>query len=243
MRKHKTHIFFKWLHGLSQDITGVIFPELCSGCGNRLYRNEEVLCLHCMTHMPQTHFHKDAENPVYKIFWGRVQIEFASAFLFFSAGGMVQQMIHKLKYKGRTDVGIFLGQMYGAELNKAPFFAGIDVIVPVPLHEKKLKKRGYNQSEMITQGLGEAMQKPVNTNGFIRKKNTSTQTKKGRYKRWENVGGIFGVASPEVFENKHVLLVDDVITTGATIEACAEEILKCPGAKVSVVAMACAMHI
>ena len=227
---------------LSQDFLSVIFPDLCAACGNRRYRNEKNICLSCLANLPLTHFHKDLENPVNKIFWGRVNIEFASAFLFFSVKGIVQHMIHQLKYKGNKDIGIYLGCLYGNVLKKEALFNRIDFIVPVPLHPDKLRKRGYNQSEMIALGLSQSMKKPVDTASFGRSVYTESQTKKGRYKRWENVDSIFKLTNESAFEGKHILLVDDVITTGATIEACAQEILKVKGARVTVVALACAMH-
>lgn len=228
---------------LISDITGVLFPELCLGCNSRLYRNEKLLCFNCRTSLPQTHFHRDPENPVFKIFWGRVPIEFAAAFLYFSPKGTIQHMIHHLKYRKCADIGVLLGKAYGEVLKKDNCFTDADCIVPVPLHPSKKKKRGYNQSEVIADGLSEAMGIPVDTDGFGRSKHTETQTKKGRYKRWENVDSIFKVSTPDAFAGKHVLLIDDVITTGATIEACAHEILSCEGAKVSVASLACAMRI
>ena len=231
------------LHPLGNDLLSVIFPDLCAACGERIYRNENQICLSCLTKLPLTHFHKDLENPVNKIFWGRVNIEFASAFLFFSVKGIVQHMIHQLKYKGNKDIGIFLGNLYGNILKNEAIFCNIDYIVPVPLHPDKLKKRGYNQSEMIAAGLSQSMKKPIDTTSFSRSVYTESQTKKGRYKRWENVDSIFKLSTEGVFEGRHILLVDDVITTGATIEACAQEILKEKGAKVTVVALACAMHL
>jgi ComF family protein len=231
------------LRPLGSDVLSVIFPKLCAACGERSYRNEKQICLSCLANLPLTHFHKDLDNPVNKIFWGRVNIEFASAFLFFSVKGIVQHMIHQLKYKGNKDIGIFLGSLYGDVLKNEALFSTVDCIVPVPLHPGKLKKRGYNQSEMIAIGLSQSMNKPVDTTSFGRSVYTESQTKKGRYKRWENVDNIFKLTAEGVFEGKHVLLVDDVITTGATIEACAQEILKEKRARVTVVALACAMHL
>lgn len=234
--------FKKNIQSVFSDLADVIFPETCSACGNRLYKNEQLICIYCLSNLPRTHFHNDKENPVYKIFWGRVNVEFAAAFLFFSPKGIVQHMIHQLKYKGNKDIGIMLGRMYGEELKKSPDFSSVQCIVPVPLHPAKQRKRGYNQSEMIAQGLAQSLQIPVSTDGFKRKKHTESQTRKSRYKRWENVDSIFVRAHVGVFDNKHVLLVDDVITTGATIEACAQEILRDNNTRVSVVALACAMH-
>ncbi len=151
-------------------------------------------------------------------------------------------MIHQLKYKGNKEIGIFLGHLYGNVLKNEALFSKIDFIVPVPLHPDKLKKRGYNQSEMIAMGLSQSMKKPIETTSFGRSIYTESQTRKGRYKRWENVDNIFKLSDGHSFEGKHILLVDDVITTGATIEACAQEILKVKGARVTVVALACAMH-
>jgi len=226
----------------ANDLLAVVFPSLCPACGNRLYRNEKNICLHCLADLPKTNFHNDPENPVYKIFWGRVNIEFAAAFLFFSVKGKVQHMIHQLKYKENKEIGIYLGNLYAEELKNNKHFQNIDCIVPVPLHPKKLIKRGYNQSEMIAKGMADVLNLPVDTLGFGRKKFTDTQTKKTRYKRWENVENIFSRSTDGYFDNKHMLLVDDVITTGATIEACAQEILKDKNTRVTVVAIACAMH-
>ena len=234
--------FKKEIQSLFSDLLDVVFPETCSACGNRLYKNEHMICIYCLSNLPRTHFHNDNENPVYKIFWGRVNVEFATAFLFFSPKGIVQHMIHQLKYKGNKDIGVMLGRMYGRGLKESSVFSSVQCIVPVPLHPAKLRKRGYNQSEMIAEGLSQALQIPVDTGGFKRKKHTESQTRKSRYKRWENVDNIFERAEAGIFDNKHVLLVDDVITTGATIEACAQEILKDKNTKVSVAALACAMH-
>lgn len=231
------------LQSFLSDIEAVIFPRLCTACNNRLNKHEDLICLDCANNLPQTHFHKDKDNPVAKIFWGRVPLENAAAFLFFSKKGKVQNMLHHLKYKGTKEVGVLLGKIYGASLIKEHAFKDVDFIVPVPLHPDKLKKRGYNQSEVIAAGMAISMGVPLNTSIFERTVFTETQTKKSRYKRWENVSNIFSVTNPVPFENKHILLVDDVITTGATIEACAHEIRKIKNCRLSVVAIATAMSL
>ncbi len=228
---------------LINDLSAVIYPKLCLSCYNRLTGHENLLCLPCLTNLPVTNFHKDTENPVSKIFWGRVPLTFASAYLYFSAKGMVQRMIHQLKYKHKKEVGFLLGKLYGVELQKLSILKNLDYLVPVPLHPHKIKKRGYNQSEVIAQGMSESMSVQVYTEGFIRSIHTDTQTKKSKYKRWENVDSIFKIKDKQTFENKHILLIDDVITTGATLESCAQEILKCRNARVSVATIATAMRI
>ncbi|MFB0925429.1 MAG: phosphoribosyltransferase family protein [Vicingaceae bacterium] len=175
--------------------------------------------------MPKTNFHKDQENPVNKIFWGRVQIKMATSFYLFSKKGKVQNLLHHLKYKGVKEVGSVVGKLMGYDLNESKQFKEVDFIVPVPLHKNKLKKRGYNQSECIAQGISEAMKIPINTLTLFRKEDSQTQTKKSRYKRWENVGEIFGISNKDL-DGKNVLLVDDVVTTGATLEACAQVLIK-----------------
>ncbi|MDD3877006.1 MAG: phosphoribosyltransferase family protein [Bacteroidales bacterium] len=232
--------FFK---SIFQDISGVIFPEVCLACQSRLDKHESIICMACLSNLPQTYFHKQPDNPVAKIFWGRVPLVNAAAFLYFSKKGKVQQMLHHLKYKSNKDIGILLGKLYGFELLKEEAFNNIDFIVPVPLHPDKLKKRGYNQSEMIGLGLSQVMNIPMNTVFFERTIFTETQTKKTRYRRWENVNNIFTVKETLSFEGKHILLVDDVITTGATIEACAQELLKVRDIKISVVSIATAMSL
>ncbi len=188
--------------------------------------------------MPQTNFHLYKENPIMKIFWGRVPLYSATSFLFFNKGGRVQHLIHRLKYKGKYKVGIYLGKQLGFQLMDSPLFKSVDYIVPVPLHPKKERIRGYNQSEMIALGLETSMKGTAQINNLIRVIHSSSQTKKSRYGRWENVKGIFKIKNPQLFEEKHVLLVDDVITTGATLESCAETLLHIPGIKISVASLA-----
>jgi ComF family protein len=171
------------------------------------------------------------------MFWGRVDIKNATAYYFFQKGGRVQAILHKFKYKNQIKIGYYLGRMAGSALKKSGF-SDIDLIIPVPLHEVQYKKRGFNQSEVIAKGLGRGMDKPVDINTLFRVRANPTQTRKNRYDRWVNVKGIFELRSSELIENKHVLLVDDVVTTGATLEACAYTLLKGKNVKVSIFALA-----
>ena len=207
------------------DFFNLIFPKLCSACSGALLKNEKIICISCVVNLPKTNFHKDKDNPVNKVFWGRVDVEMASSFYLFSKKSKVQNLLHNLKYRGVKEVGSVLGELFGFELNNSKFYKDIDFIVPVPLHQNKLKKRGYNQSEWIAIGLSKSMKVPVNIDSLYRRSDSETQTKKSRYKRWENVGEIFGLANNNL-EGKRILLVDDVVTTGATIEACAQLLIQ-----------------
>ncbi len=177
------------------------------------------------------------ENPVSRVFWGRVNIKAATSFLFFSKQGKVQNLIHQLKYRRQKDVGIELGRIFGKDLQQSPHFTNIDFIIPVPLHPKKLSKRGYNQSLVIAEGLKKSMGIEIFT-GLQRKTHSSTQTKKSRYQRWENVKDIFEIINPEKLENKNILLIDDVLTTGATLEACAAVLSEVPNITISIATLA-----
>ena len=199
-------------------------------------KNERIICSECIYHLPRTDYHLDQDNPVARIFWGRIRIEQATAYYFFNKGSRFRRLIHELKYLGRQDIGVELGRAFGYDLMKSGF-RDIDLIVPVPLHKKKLKRRGFNQSECIARGIAESMSKPFNTTAVIRNIHTGTQTSKLRYDRWLNVENVFRVAEPDFLTGKHILLVDDVLTTGATMEACAAKILEVEGTKVSIVAL------
>lgn len=189
--------------------------------------------------MPKTNFHKIRGNLVEKIFWGRIPVEFATSYFFFVKQSPYQNMLHQLKYKGRSDIGFFLGHRFGNELKTQPEFCSFDEIIPVPLHPDKLKARGYNQSEMIANGLSKSLGIPVDTKSLKRITYTETQTKKSRIERWENTMDVFEADETTNLNGKHVLLVDDVLTTGATIEGCATELLKKnPSIKLSVVTLA-----
>ena len=204
-------------------------------------RNENLICTECYVVIPRANYHIEIENPVAQLFWGRCLIERAAAFSFYNKGSRIRNLIHNLKYKGIKDIGYELGRIYGLSLKSSGFTNDIDLIIPVPLHPSKKRIRGFNQSDCISTGIADVSGLPVDTNSLIRATVSATQTKRSRYERWTNVEGIFRVIDPEIIRGRHILLVDDVITTGSTIESCANELLKVKGVKVSVVALAFAV--
>lgn len=222
-----------------KDILDFAFPRNCMLCGRLLIDSEKIICTFCNYGIPRTNFHKDPENPVAALFWGRIKVEHATSFFYFHKGGAYQKLIHGLKYQGRGDIGIITGIMFGSEL-KGTVFEQPEFIIPVPLHRRKKRKRGYNQSEMIASGVGKALDKPVYTDILERNEFTVTQTRKSRYDRYANVSGSFLVRAPERCAGKHILLIDDVVTTGSTLEACTEILLENGADKVSVATLAVA---
>ena len=219
------------------DFINLFFPRICASCDDILLRNEHFLCTKCLYELPKTNFHNDPENEVAQMFWGRVLINHATAYLHFQKGGYVQKLLHKLKYKGQKEIGHELGKMIGLDLLHSPFTSA-EVIIPVPLHKSKLRKRGYNQSELIAKGIAEVTKNPVITNNLCKSNATPTQTRRHRYDRWLNVEKMFELKDPKSIANKHILLVDDVVTTGATLEACASVLLQAENVKISIVTLA-----
>jgi ComF family protein len=224
-----------------EGFLNLIYPRLCVCCGCQLMKNEQFICSGCEYEMPKTRFHQDPHNHVSQLFWGRVYFEHATAYLQFRKNSGVQQIIHHIKYKGEKSLGVQMGKYFGSELLSSPF-QHVDVIIPVPLHKTKHRKRGFNQSEVIASGIAEVLNKPLMTHCLIRKNRSETQTNKSRFDRWKNVEKIFHIDNFDCLKDKHILLVDDVVTTGATIEACAAELLQIPGVKVSLAALAVAMN-
>jgi len=219
-------------------IEELFYPRVCHACGKLLIKHEDILCTYCSLNLPKTNYHLWQQNPVLKLFDGRVEIYSAAVRYFYKKHGNVQSLLHNFKYKGYSDIGTKIGKDYGAELMLSPDFASVDLIIPVPLHYKKERLRGFNQSERFAFGLSQNMNAKLESSNLIRKVHTSTQTKKSRFERWENVNSIFELKNPEKLEGKHILLVDDVITTGSTIEACALIMAQIPGIKISVAAIA-----
>ena len=205
---------------LLKDFISLFYPEVCITCGEGLAEKEEFICTSCFYKLPKTDYHNYPNNTLYKTFYGRAEIQAAAAFCYYSKGSMVQELVHEVKYKGKKELGTCFGKWYGAELKGVSPFSELDYIVPVPLHPKKLKRRGYNQSACFAQGLSQVMKVPVLENGIKRQKDTETQTNKSRFSRWENVKDVFEVENKEQLQGKNVLIVDDIITTGATMEAC-----------------------
>jgi ComF family protein len=224
-----------------KDFFNLLFPITCSHCGQNLASNEDIICAYCLFQLPQTQYWLEAENTVAKKLWGRVRVEHCSSFLHFIKDGMVQHLLHQLKYKNGKEIGQKLGKIYATELKKVDALKSIDYIVPVPLFKGKEKKRGYNQSQMIAEGISDVLLKPVDNSHLIKKQQTSSQTNLNRWNRWQNQQEKFEINDSDFFQNKHILIVDDVITTGATIESCISLLNQIPNCTVSAVFIASAL--
>ncbi|PID95206.1 MAG: amidophosphoribosyltransferase [Bacteroidetes bacterium] len=223
------------------DFLNLFFPEVCMACGNSLYRGEKVLCTKCLLRLPRTHFHHREENPVAQLFWGRVAVSYATSFFYFRKNSKVQHLMHQFKYAGRKEVGSYCGQLFGIALSQSSYFSEAEYLIPVPLHPQKERKRGYNQSELIAKGMAQKMNAQLDISTLFRSVNSATQTKKNRYQRFENMDGIFRLKEASHLKGKHLVLVDDVVTTGSTLESCASTLLQIPDVRVSVATLACAI--
>ncbi|WP_224744193.1 ComF family protein [Pontibacter aquaedesilientis] len=226
-----------------QDLLSLLFPEVCHACDEPLARGEQYICTECNVRLPYTDLHLFGAtelNMLQQRFWGKVPIRYAFSYLHFKPKGRVQRLLHKLKYKGAHELGEHLGRRYGSVLLDHHYAKQFDLILPVPLHRLKLRRRGYNQSDGFAKGLSEAMQVEWSNGVLMRNIDTDTQTKKSRLDRWQNVEKVFEVKLPEKVTGKRVLLVDDVLTTGATLEACAAILLESGCSEVSVVTIAAA---
>lgn len=222
------------------DFIGLFLPRRCAACDRALYSAEHCICLACISDLPLFRGHDDGANRVEQLFQGKVPLASASAFLIFTKGGKVQRMLHRLKYQGDKEVGLELGGRMAEDVMRSPRFASVDLLMAVPLHRRREKQRGYNQAQVLVEGMATVWRLPVAHGGLLRMVRTTTQTRKGRMARWGNVKEAFHVGDPTELQGKHVLLVDDVVTTGATLEGCAKALLGIPGIRVSVLTCACA---
>jgi len=216
----------------------LFYPHTCTGCGSDLLAADHLLCLKCIHHLPHTNFAALANNQIEKDFWGRLELTGAYSQFYFSKEFLIQHLIHQLKYKGNTKIGFYLGEMMGKTILKSNRFSNIDALIPLPLYPEKEHKRGYNQATVICNGMSAVMNIPVLPDAVIRQQATETQTRKQRTERWENVKNSFKVAKPAQLSGKHLLLVDDVVTTGATLEACGNIILQQGDVKLSIATLA-----
>ena len=222
---------------LLKDLFYLFYPNICANCNEQLLQNEKVICTFCRHDLPLTNFQSYTKNKVSRIFSGRITIEKAYSLLFFRKQGITKNLIHDLKYKGNEEVGVFFGNWIGEIVAKNKEFSTVDFIVPVPIHAKKKKIRGYNQVTKFGKCLSMYLKVPLNEDVLIRQSATKTQTLKSRFERFNDLESKFLARNTSIFKEKHILIIDDVITTGATLEACAQELLKTPGIKISILTM------
>jgi ComF family protein len=222
------------LKEIKESFLHIAFPHICDGCGSDLLNIQSNLCIRCVSSLPETNFEMHSNNPVEKVFWGRLPVASASAHLYFTKESLVQRLMHLLKYRGNQEIGLQLGRIMGNGLKSSNRFHQIDVLIPLPLFPSKERKRGYNQAKVLCDGIAEVLGLPVLSTVITRPQHTETQTKKGRIERWKNIEGKFHLCEPSLIRHKHLLLVDDVITTGATLEACGNELLTAGNIKLSI---------
>ena len=229
---------FGGLKGWFSDLLRIVFPDVCEVCGSSLVRGEEVICLKCDMNMPRTRVHNDSFNIIHERLAGKTPIERAAGYFYYYRESDYAAIIHNAKYNGRPIIARKLAMRFAGELMADNFFDGIDIILYVPMFFLKKIKRGYNQSEYIAQGISQATNIPIGHN-LISKRSHSSQTKKNSYSRWLNAQGVYDVINSEELENKHVLIVDDVVTTGATLLACCDVVHNAvPSATISVLSLA-----
>ena len=234
--------FQSWLYDVKDSLLHLIFPHTCEGCGSDVLETHNELCLKCISSLPGTNFHLHPNNPIEKIFWGRLAVTYATAQYYFNKESLMQHLMHQLKYRGNKDLGIYLGKLMGHALIASNRFSFVDALIPLPLFPSKEKKRGYNQATVLCEGIAAVLKKPVLKDVIRRVSYTDSQTKKSRVERWQNMEGRFELVNPGAVEGRHVLLVDDVITTGATLEACGKEIIQAQNVQLSIATLCFSSH-
>lgn len=222
------------LSDIKESLLHLLFPHVCEGCGTDVVQPDHFLCLRCHADLPRTEFHLYPNNPVEKILWGRMPVTNATAQYYFTKNSTMQTMMHGLKYKGNKELGVYLGSLMGHAFENSARFRYIDALVPLPLFPLKEKKRGYNQATILCEGIAGVLGKPVIKDAVIRTMHTDSQTKKNRVQRWANMEGRFELVRPEAIKGQHLLLIDDVITTGATLEACGTELMEGENVRLSI---------
>lgn len=227
------------LRTLAGEILDLVYPQVCAACDNDKPARGSIFCVACIAGLPRTNYHLIEDNPFERHFWGRVKVEAGGALYYFVPGGRAQTLLHNIKYRRRSDYAIRVGQIYGQQLGATTRFHDISAVIPVPLHWRKMRKRGFNQSKSFAEGLSESMGVPVDHKTLVQRRSTSTQTRKSRSERVLNMANAFDLKRTSHLTGKHVLLVDDVLTTGATLEACALKLLEIHELKVSLATIAC----
>ncbi len=222
----------------ANDAVHLFYPHVCIGCGTDVIEHDQVLCLQCFSDFPTTDYFMYTNNPVEQLFAGRILVQNAGSAFYFTKKSLLQNIIHEIKYKGNKEAALFIGKQTGLAIQQSNRFNNIDVIVPLPLSNRRQQERGYNQAALIAQGMADIIKKPVADQVVIRKLNTATQTGKDRSHRWQTMQYAFDLTNTELLRGKHVLLVDDIITTGATLESCGEVILSLPDTRLSIATVA-----
>lgn len=230
------------LSSIRDAVLHLIFPHVCEGCGSDVLQSDHFLCLECHSKLPVTEFAQYSSNPIEKIFWGRLPLASATAHCYFTKNSTLQNLLHVLKYRGNRELGLYLGRVMGTALAASNRFRFVDALVPLPLFPAKERARGYNQAAVLCEGIAEVMDKPILKNAVIRTTYTDSQTKKNRVERWANMEGRFELSRPEMVRDMHLLLVDDVVTTGATLEACGTELLKGENTRLSLATLCYSAH-
>jgi ComF family protein len=230
----KNQLLKRWF----SDLLDLMYPNLCVICNESLFRGEEQMCIKCLHQIPRTNYHLQVDNAVEKRFWSKIPIYRGTSFFIFQKGSPFQKLLHELKYKGNKEIGKVIARYAAADLLDEPEFSNADFLVPVPLHPRKYAKRGYNQSEWIANGLADVLKIPVDTTHLRRIRENTSQTRKSVFDRYKNTEGIFQLTNQTVFEGKHIMLVDDVLTTGSTLEACAQALMVTKNIRISLFTLA-----